>query len=136
MIYLDDNYILDDNVIVMGDVNIFYIDLDIGIGEDNCKCWLKIGKCSFLLEECEWLNIVIDWGFEDSFWIFNLEINDRFLWFDYCLKGFNDNCGFCIDLILVIKLFYVKLYDVGIDYELRGIEKLFDYVFIWVEYKG
>lgn len=46
--------------------------------------------------------MLIDWGFEDSFRILNLDIDDKFLWFDYCLKGFNDNCGLCIDLILVI----------------------------------
>lgn len=39
----------------MGDMNISLIDLDIGIGEVNCKCWLCDGKCFFLLEECEWL---------------------------------------------------------------------------------
>ena len=50
MTYLDDNHTPDDNVIVMGDVNISHTDLDIGIGEDNRKRWLKTGKCSFLPE--------------------------------------------------------------------------------------
>lgn len=31
----------------MGDINILLIDFDIGIGEFNCKCWLKMGKCFF-----------------------------------------------------------------------------------------
>lgn len=39
----------------MGDLNISLIDFDIGIGEDSCKCWLCIGKCLFLFEECVWL---------------------------------------------------------------------------------
>lgn len=51
MYYLNIYYIFDEKVIVMGDVNILYIDFDIGIGEENKKCWLCIGKCSFLFEE-------------------------------------------------------------------------------------
>lgn len=27
-------------LVVMGDINISLFDLDIGIGEVNCKCWL------------------------------------------------------------------------------------------------
>ncbi|MEC9334138.1 MAG: exodeoxyribonuclease III [Pseudomonadota bacterium] len=136
MTYLDDNHTPDDNVIVMGDVNISHTDLDIGIGEDNRKRWLKTGKCSFLPEEREWLNTVIDWGFEDSFRTLNPETNDKFSWFDYRSKGFNDNRGLRIDLILATKPLHAKLHDAGIDYELRGIEKPSDHAPIWAEYKG
>lgn len=41
-------------VLIMGDLNISPTDKDIGIGE-NMKRWLKMGKCSFLPEEREWL---------------------------------------------------------------------------------
>lgn len=54
------------------------------------------------------------------------------MWFDYCLKGFDDNCGLCIDVILVILVFVECCVELGIDYELCGIEKLFDYVLIWL----
>lgn len=54
-------------VLIMGDMNISLIDLDIGIGEENCKCWLCIGKCFFLLEECEWMLWLLKWGLVDMF---------------------------------------------------------------------
>jgi len=38
-------------LIVMGDYNIAPQDIDIGIGEDNAKRWLRTGKTSFLPEE-------------------------------------------------------------------------------------
>lgn len=119
----------------MGDINILLEDCDIGIGEENCKCWLKIGKCSFLLEECEWLVILKNWGLVDSFWVLNLEVNDCFSWFDYCSCGFEDNfkCGLCIDVILVSWVLQLCFKDVGIDYDLCGMEKFFDYVLIWLE---
>ena len=46
MTYLDDHD-PNEQIIVMGDINISPIDLDIGIGEPNKKRWLKTGKSSF-----------------------------------------------------------------------------------------
>ena len=37
MSYLNQSHTPDENVIVMGDVNISHTDLDIGIGEENKK---------------------------------------------------------------------------------------------------
>jgi len=136
MTYLDENHTPEDNVIVMGDVNISHTDLDIGIGEENRKRWLRTGKCSFLPEEREWLNTLFSWGFEDSFRTLNPETNERFSWFDYRSKGFNDNRGLRIDLILATKSLHSTLVDAGIDYELRGIEKPSDHAPIWAEYKS
>jgi len=62
MTYLNENHVNDENVVVMGDINISPLDLDIGIGEVNRKRWLKSGKCSFQLEEREWLSTLMDWG--------------------------------------------------------------------------
>ena len=136
MQYLNDSLSPDEQVIVMGDVNISHTDLDIGIGEDNRKRWLKTGKCSFLPEEREWLNTLISWGFEDSFRTLNPTANDKFSWFDYRSKGFDDNRGLRIDLILATKSLHEKLTDAGIDYVLRGIEKPSDHAPIWAEYKA
>lgn len=136
MHYLNKNHTPDEKIIVMGDVNISHTDLDIGIGEENRKRWLKTGKCSFLPEEREWLNTVMAWGFEDSFRTLNPDTNDRFSWFDYRSKGFNDNRGLRIDLILATKPLHTNLTDAGIDYELRGIEKPSDHAPIWAEYKN
>jgi exodeoxyribonuclease-3 len=50
----------------MGDVNISPTDLDIGIGEENRKRWLRTGKCSFLPEERVWMDRLINWGLVDT----------------------------------------------------------------------
>ena len=134
--YLTEHHTPDDNVIIMGDMNISHTDNDIGIGEDNRKRWLRTGKCSFLPEEREWLNTLLDWGLHDSFRAQNPDCNEQFSWFDYRSKGFNDNRGLRIDLILGTQSMHNKLAETGIDYELRGIEKPSDHAPIWATYKG
>lgn len=132
--YLTQYHSPQDNVIVMGDVNISHTDLDIGIGEVNRKRWLQTGKCSFLPQEREWLNTLVSWGFSDSFRTLYPESNEHFSWFDYRSKGFVDNRGLRIDLILATPSMHTKLADAGIDYELRGIEKPSDHAPIWAVY--
>lgn len=133
--YMNDNHQVDDNIIVMGDVNVSHTDLDIGIGEENKKRWLRSGKCSFLPEERVWLNTLVDWGFNDGFRHLNPDTTDRYSWFDYRSKGFNDNRGLRIDLILATDVLHERLKDAGIDYELRGIEKPSDHAPIWAVYE-
>lgn len=135
MTYLNDNHTPDEKVIVMGDVNVSHTDLDIGIGEENKKRWLRTGKCSFLPEEREWLNTLMSWGFEDSYRSLNPQKDDEYSWFDYRSKGFNDNRGLRIDLILATPSLHSALKDAGIDYELRGIEKPSDHAPIWATYE-
>ena len=48
-------------------MNISPSDLDIGIGDENRKRWLRTGKCSFLPEERAWYQRLCDYGLEDSF---------------------------------------------------------------------
>ena len=50
MSHLDKNFSNDQNIIILGDLNISPEDIDIGIGENNRKRWLQTGKCSFLPE--------------------------------------------------------------------------------------
>lgn len=121
-------------VIVMGDVNISHQDCDIGIGDANAKRWLRTGKCSFLPEERAWLNTVLDWGLVDTFRQQHPEVIDQFSWFDYRSRGFDDNRGLRIDLILATPTLAAQLVDSGIDYELRGIEKPSDHAPIWSEF--
>ena len=52
--YLEQEHNAENPVIIMGDMNISPSDLDIGIGDENRKRWLRTGKCSFLPEEREW----------------------------------------------------------------------------------
>jgi exodeoxyribonuclease-3 len=122
-------------VVVMGDVNISHQDCDIGIGEDNAKRWLRTGKCSFLPEEREWLNTLLDWGLVDTYRQQHSDVTDQFSWFDYRSRGFDDNRGLRIDLILATPSLAETLIDTGIDYELRGIEKPSDHAPIWSEFK-
>lgn len=135
MRYLTVQHTSDDHVIVMGDVNISHTDQDIGIGEENRKRWLRSGKCSFLPEEREWLNSLMAWGLEDSFRSQHPDCHEQFSWFDYRSKGFNDNRGLRIDLVLATKPVHEQLIESGIDYELRGIEKPSDHAPIWATYK-
>lgn len=129
--YLDKFHTPDENIVVMGDVNISHTDLDIGIGEANRKRWLQTKKCSFLPEEREWLNTLINWGFTDGFRDMYPTEAEKYSWFDYRSKGFNDNRGLRIDLILATEKLHAKLTEADVDYELRGIEKPSDHAPIW-----
>jgi exodeoxyribonuclease III len=135
MQYLNDFHSPDENIVVMGDVNISHKDNDIGIGEANRKRWLKTGKCSFLPEERDWLETLINWGFHDSFRELDPDSADQFSWFDYRSRGFDDNRGLRIDLILATASMRDNLSEAGIDYELRGIEKPSDHAPIWATYE-
>ena len=53
------------NLIVMGDFNVAPTELDIGIGEQNVKRWLRDGKTAFLPEEIEMWNKIKNLGFID-----------------------------------------------------------------------
>ncbi|MCK6262831.1 exodeoxyribonuclease III [Vibrio sp. ZSDE26] len=131
MTYLDENHTNGEKLVVMGDINISPTDLDIGIGEPNMKRWLKTGKCSFQPIEREWLATLQNWGLEDTFRNLHPEMNDRFSWFDYRSKGFPDNRGLRIDVILATPSLAAECIESDVDYELRGIEKPSDHAPIW-----
>jgi len=135
--HLQQNYSPDDAIILMGDMNVAPLDLDIGIGEDNAKRWLKTGKCSFLPEEREWLAKISDWGMIDTFRQQQPNENNRFSWFDYRSRGFENNPqrGLRIDLILASRALASSLVDAGIDYDVRGMERPSDHCPIWAEFK-
>ena len=119
---LENSFKPEQALVVMGDINISPEDCDIGIGEENRKRWLKTGKCSFLPEEREWLATLKNWGLVDSFRALNPEVNDRFSWFDYRSRGFEDTPkrGLRIDVILASRVLQSRFKDAGIDYDLRG----------------
>ncbi|MEJ6077902.1 exodeoxyribonuclease III [Vibrio sp. 1-Bac 57] len=132
--YLHENHNADEQVIVMGDINISPLDLDIGIGEVNAKRWLQTKKCSFLPEEREWLATLMDFGFIDTFRLLHPEENEKFSWFDYRSRGFDDNRGLRIDVVLATHSLAEKTIEADIDYELRGIDKPSDHAPIWTEF--
>ena len=115
----------------MGDINISPADNDIGIGPANAKRWLKTGKCSFQPIEREWLKTLMDWGFVDTFRQLHPDTTDKYSWFDYRSKGFVDNRGLRIDVILATPSLAERCVEADVDYELRGIEKPSDHAPIW-----
>ncbi|GAA6133396.1 exodeoxyribonuclease III [Oceaniserpentilla sp. 4NH20-0058] len=133
--YLESNFSSSDNVIVMGDINVAPTDADIGIGDVNAKRWLKTGKCAFLPEEREWVDKLINWGLIDSYRLLNPEVNDRFSWFDYRSKGFDDTPkrGLRIDSIMITPPLVDRLLNTGIDYDTRAMEKPSDHAPIFIE---
>ena len=133
--YLKDNFTPQDNVIVMGDLNVAPLDLDIGIGEPNRKRWLKTGKCAFQPIERQWVQELMDWGLIDSYRMLNPEVDNRFSWFDYRSKGFDDEPkrGLRIDMILITQPLSERLINAGIDYDIRGMEKPSDHAPIFIE---
>lgn len=135
MFYLNDNHQADENIVVMGDINISPTDLDIGIGEPNQKRWLKTGKCSFQPEEREWLATLMNWGFKDTFRELQPDVTEKYSWFDYRSKGFVDNRGLRIDVVLATSKLASTCIESDIDYELRGIEKPSDHAPIWATFK-
>ena len=60
-----------ENLIVMGDFNVAPKDIDIGIGSENVKRWLRDGKTSFQPQEREMWNRIKDLGFVDSWRVIN-----------------------------------------------------------------
>ncbi|WP_434930032.1 exodeoxyribonuclease III [Shewanella sp. HL-SH5] len=136
MTYLTTHHTPDEDIAVIGDINISPLDLDIGIGEPNAKRWLKSGKCSFQPEEREWLKTLLDWGFVDSFRQLHPTRTERYSWFDYRSKGFDDNRGLRIDVVLATQSLVANLVESDVDYELRGIEKPSDHAPIWSTFKA
>lgn len=132
--YLENDQKPTNPVVIMGDMNISSTDLDIGIGEDSRKRWLRTGKCSFLPEEREWMDRLMSWGLVDTWRAENAEVNDRFSWFDYRSKGFDDNRGLRIDLVLASQPLAERCVATGIDYAIRGMEKPSDHAPIWAQF--
>tara|TARA_B000000532_G_scaffold128496_1_gene103025 strand:- start:504 stop:1316 length:813 start_codon:yes stop_codon:yes gene_type:complete len=137
MIYLNKNFSPEENIIILGDLNISPEDIDIGIGENNRKRWLATGKCSFLPEEREWLEKIKTWGFFDSYRKFFPDSNDKFSWFDYRSRGFDDNPkrGLRIDHLWVTKPLLDMAVESEIDYEIRGMEKPSDHAPVWTKFE-
>jgi len=125
-------------VIVMGDYNIAPQDLDIGIGADNAKRWLKTGKTSFLPEEREWFKQLEAHGLHDAFRLCHADEDNCFSWFDYRSRGFErePKRGLRIDHLMVSELLRPAVVDAGVDYDIRGMEKPSDHAPAWIELKS
>jgi exodeoxyribonuclease-3 len=136
MTYLNQACSTDQNLVLMGDFNISPQDIDIGIGEANRLRWLKTGKTSFLPEERAWWQKLMDWGLVDSYRCLYPERNDKFSWFDYRSKGFEDEPkrGLRIDTLLITPALQSHLRQADIAYDIRGMEKPSDHAPVWAEF--
>ena len=134
--YVRESFTPDQNLVIIGDMNVAPLDLDIGIGDDNAKRWLRTGKCSFLPEEREWLSTLTDWGLFDAYRTLHPQVDDRFSWFDYRSRAFErePKRGLRIDLVLVTAPLRERLVEAGIDYDIRGTEKPSDHCPVWASF--
>jgi exodeoxyribonuclease-3 len=125
---LNTEYKNTDHLVVMGDINVAAQDIDIGIGEDNRKRWLKSGKASFQPEERQWLSDLRKFGLTDSYRQLHPELED-YSWFDYRSRAFErePKRGLRIDQILLTKGLLDSCKEAGIDYVVRGMEKPSDH---------
>jgi exodeoxyribonuclease-3 len=121
----------------MGDMNVAPRDIDIGIGEDNRKRWLRTGKCCFLPEEREWYAALTGWGLEDTFRKRHGDREEIYSWFDYRSRGFEQEPprGLRIDFILASKSLCERVVDGGIDLDIRAMERPSDHCPIWAEFR-
>ncbi len=133
--WLHQDFSPEQHLAIIGDMNIAPTDLDIGIGPDNAKRWLRTGKCSFLPEEREWLQQLMAWGLHDSWRERQPEEDNLFSWFDYRSKGFSrePRRGLRIDLLLGSGSLIAGLKDAGIAYDIRGMEKPSDHCPVWMD---
>jgi len=133
--WISSTFTPNDQIILMGDMNISHQDIDIAIGEPNQKRWLRTGKCSFLPEERDWLNRLFDWGLYDTFRTLHPDTK-KSSWFDYRSKAFDDNPkrGLRIDLILASKPLQEKLASADICHTIRAMDKPSDHCPIWATF--
>ncbi len=134
--FVRESFTPDQNLVIVGDMNVAPLDGDIGIGEDNATRWLRSGKCSFLPEEREWLETLTEWGLFDAYRTVYPQTDDRFSWFDYRSRGFErePKRGLRIDLLLVTAPLRECLLDAGIDYDIRGMPKPSDHCPVWATF--
>jgi len=124
------------DLLLIGDMNVAPSDQDVGIGADNARRWLRTGKCCFLPEEREWLSHLADWGLHDTYRLRNPQTDDRFSWFDYRSRGFErePKRGLRIDLMLATADLQRRVAEAGIAYDIRSMEKPSDHCPIWVDF--
>ena len=82
------------------------------------------------------LSELTDWGLFDSYRTLLPAKDDEFSWFDYRSKGFEDKPkrGLRIDHIWVTQKLNSIVKKVGIDYDIRGMEKPSDHAPIWTQF--
>ena len=123
------------NLIIMGDFNVSPQDIDIGIGEQNAKRWLREGKTSFQPMERKMWNNIKELGFVDTWREIYPSESSIYSWFDYRSRMFDQipKRGLRIDHILLSENLKESINSVGIDYDARAMEKPSDHCPVWLE---
>ncbi len=126
----------DSLLIAVGDMNVAPDDIDVQIGENNAKRWLRTGKCAFLPEEREWLAALMGWGLIDGYARMTPDESRIASWFDYRTRGFEDDPrrGLRIDLLLASKPLFSHLRSAGIDLDIRAMTQPSDHAPVWCEF--
>jgi exodeoxyribonuclease-3 len=134
--YINDSFSNNEDVIVMGDMNVAARDIDVGLTPENAKRWLQRGICCFLPEEREWLQNLMKCGLTDTFRYMNSDDDTSYSWFDYRSRGFEQTPkrGLRIDLILSTSRLTERLIATGIDFDARSSEKPSDHCPIWADF--
>ena len=113
------------NLVICGDYNICHEAIDIHDPIRNAKV------SGFLPEERAWLQQLKDWGLIDTFRALHPDTGAQYSWFDYRSKGFDDNRGLRIDVVMATAPLAQRCTESSIDYELRGIERPSDHAPVW-----
>jgi exodeoxyribonuclease-3 len=76
-------------------------------------------------------------GLEDCFRNLYPDCKDMFSWFDYRSRGFESNPkrGLRIDLILVSRKLAEQCCSVGIDYDIRAMDRPSDHAPVWAKFR-
>lgn len=132
---LSEQFDPDSPLILMGDFNVAPQDIDIGIGEENRRRWLREGHTSFLPEERGWYASLLDWGLIDTWRVRHPDDTKYFSWFDYRSKGFErePKRGLRIDMILASRSLAGEIHAAGIDYGIRAMARPSDHCPVWTD---
>ncbi|MFN0277837.1 MAG: exodeoxyribonuclease III [Pyrinomonadaceae bacterium] len=126
--YFDQNYSLDDDVLLCGDLNVAPHPMDVW----NVNYWKD--RMHFTKPERDALLNVKKWGFVDVFRQINSE-PDEYSWWDYFHHSFEKNQGLRIDHIWASPPLAELCTDCWIDREPRALENPSDHAPVVAEFR-
>jgi len=77
------------------------------------------------------LQRIKDWGLVDTFRQLHPERTERYSWFDYRSKGFDDNRGLRIDVVMATPPLAALCLASDVDYDIRAMERPSDHAPVW-----
>lgn len=121
-------------VLIMGDMNISHGDWILALAKRTVSAGcVPENVLSFRRTRMD--GEADELGLVDTFRHANPQTADRFSWFDYRSKGFDDNRGLRIDLLLASQPLAECCVETGIDYEIRSMEKPSDHAPVWATFR-